>query len=166
MDINILKYSLQGHKSSRFNHRGHGECKWICSSDVCRVSHLLSSYLADVSLETFHPNPFPTSKRKPSGCLIQALGDGVSKVTWVEHSSESGVAYSAKRWISTLERQCERIATLEARDDSLNDKGSGAATNGLLRLAGRMNPSSSSRVDRNISLATCETRSSVQPPKE
>ncbi|KAG6397829.1 hypothetical protein SASPL_139278 [Salvia splendens] len=106
--------------------------------NVCRVSHLLSSYLADVSLETFHPNPFPTSKRKPSGCLIQALGDGVSKVTWVEHSSESGVAYSAKRWISTLERQCERIATLEARDDSLNDKGSGAATNGLLRLAGRM----------------------------
>ncbi|XP_042023344.1 homeobox-leucine zipper protein PROTODERMAL FACTOR 2-like isoform X2 [Salvia splendens] len=108
--------------------------------------------VADVSLETIYPNPFPTSKRKPSGCLIQALGDGVSKVTWVEHYSEreglapsmfkalleSGVAYSAKRWISTLERQCERIATLEARDDSLNDKGSGAARNGLLKLAGRM----------------------------
>ncbi|XP_047958030.1 homeobox-leucine zipper protein PROTODERMAL FACTOR 2-like [Salvia hispanica] len=108
--------------------------------------------VADVSLETIYPNPFPASKRKPSGCLIQALGDGVSKVTWVEHTSEreglapsmfkalleSGVAYSAKRWISTLERQCERIATLEARGDSLDDRGSGAARNGLLRLAGGM----------------------------
>ncbi|KAL1537910.1 homeobox-leucine zipper protein PROTODERMAL FACTOR 2-like isoform X2 [Salvia divinorum] len=100
--------------------------------------------VADVSLETIYPNPFPTSKRKPSGCLIQALGDGVSKVTWVEHNAEregsmfkalleSGVAYNAKRWMSTLERQCERIA-----DDSLNDKGSGAARNGLLKLAERM----------------------------
>lgn len=36
---------------------------------------------------------------------------------------ESGVAFNAKRWISTLERQCDRTATIEARDDSLNDKG-------------------------------------------
>lgn len=59
------------------------------------------------------------------------------QVTWVEHNAEckvvahsmfkglleSGVAYNARRWMSTLERQCDRIATLEAQDNSLNDEG-------------------------------------------
>ncbi|XP_057766486.1 homeobox-leucine zipper protein PROTODERMAL FACTOR 2-like isoform X1 [Salvia miltiorrhiza] len=108
--------------------------------------------VADISLETIYPNPVLTSQRKPSGCVIQALQDGISTVTWVEHNAEcngfahsmfkglleSGVVYNAKRWMSTLERQCDRIATLEAQDDSLNDEGPGAARNSLLKLAERM----------------------------
>ncbi|KAH6834788.1 hypothetical protein C2S53_000873 [Perilla frutescens var. hirtella] len=105
--------------------------------------------VADVSLETIFPNPMLTSQRKPSGCVIQALQDGISTVTWVEHNAEckgsthsmfkglleSGVVFNAKRWISTLERQCDRIATLEAQDE---DKGPGVARNGLLKLAEKM----------------------------
>ncbi|KAI3456966.1 hypothetical protein Pfo_013629 [Paulownia fortunei] len=111
--------------------------------------------VADVYLETVFPNPVVTCQIKPSGCIIQALQDGLSTVTWVEHNAEcndvvhscmfrglltSGLAFSTKRWVSSLERQCDRIASLEAQNDCLstNNKGLGAARNGLLKLADRM----------------------------
>ncbi|KAL0362796.1 UNVERIFIED_CONTAM: Homeobox-leucine zipper protein HDG2 [Sesamum calycinum] len=113
--------------------------------------------VADVSLETIFPSPAVTCQRRPSGCVIQILQDGLSTVTWVEHNAEcnsvvnymfrgilkSGFAFSAKRWISSLERECDRIATLEAENESLNylltnNKGFGAARTGLLKLAQRM----------------------------
>ncbi|KAL0306404.1 UNVERIFIED_CONTAM: Homeobox-leucine zipper protein HDG2 [Sesamum radiatum] len=100
--------------------------------------------VADVSLETIFPSPAVSAKK--------AVG-----VTWVEHNAEcnsvvnymfrgilkSGFAFSAKRWISSLERECDRIATLEAENESLNylltnNKGLGAARTGLLKLAQRM----------------------------
>lgn len=37
--------------------------------------------IADVSLETVFPSPVLTAQRKPSGCVIQALQDGISLVT-------------------------------------------------------------------------------------
>ncbi|CAB78774.1 GLABRA2 like protein [Arabidopsis thaliana] len=68
-------------------------------------------------------------RRKPSGCIIQAMRNGYSQVTWVEHVEveekhvqdevvrefvESGVAFGAERWLSVLKRQCERMASLMA----------------------------------------------------
>ncbi|VFQ83391.1 unnamed protein product [Cuscuta campestris] len=65
--------------------------------------------------------------RRPSGCLLEEAPKGYTKVTWVEHVEvvdegiqlvniykpllSSGLAFSAKRWIETLNRQCERFAS-------------------------------------------------------
>jgi len=55
------------------------------------------------------------------------------QVTWVEHheifdekpthqvfhhSVHSGMAFGAKRWLAVLQRQCERVASLMARNIS------------------------------------------------
>ncbi|XP_020401599.1 homeobox-leucine zipper protein ROC7 isoform X3 [Zea mays] len=67
-------------------------------------------------------------RRRPSGCLIQEMPNGYSRVTWVEHAEAddmmvhdlyrplvcSGLAFGARRWASTLERQCERLASAMA----------------------------------------------------
>uniref|UniRef100_A0A2P2LPV4 START domain-containing protein n=1 Tax=Rhizophora mucronata TaxID=61149 RepID=A0A2P2LPV4_RHIMU len=81
--------------------------------------------VADVSLDNLHPSAISRSRRRPSGCLIEELPNGYSKVTWVEHIEvddrsvhdlyrclvDSGLAFGAKRWVATLDRQCERIAS-------------------------------------------------------
>ncbi|CAJ2630311.1 unnamed protein product [Trifolium pratense] len=84
--------------------------------------------IVDVSLDHLRPNSnaTPKSRRRPSGCLIQELPNGHSKVTWVEHVEvgdntmspntfyksliTSGFAFGAKRWVALLCRQCERLA--------------------------------------------------------
>jgi homeobox-leucine zipper protein len=68
-------------------------------------------------------------RRRASGCLIQEMPNGYSKVTWVEHVEagddamvhdlykplvNSGLAFGARRWTSTLRRQCERLASAMA----------------------------------------------------
>ncbi|CAH1417416.1 unnamed protein product [Lactuca virosa] len=65
------------------------------------------------------------SRRLPSGCLIQSLPNGYSKVTWIELVEieektavhrlyrdliYSGLAFGAERWVACLQRSCERIA--------------------------------------------------------
>ncbi|KAF8097884.1 hypothetical protein N665_0279s0014 [Sinapis alba] len=82
--------------------------------------------IADVSCH--HVNidfESPTSSKRPSGCLIQALPNGLSKVTWMEHVEVNdkvrthriyrdllcgGFGYGARRWTVTLERMCERLS--------------------------------------------------------
>ncbi|KAL0663801.1 hypothetical protein Bca4012_100638 [Brassica carinata] len=69
------------------------------------------------------------SYRFPSGCLIQDMPNGYSKVTWVEHTEteekepvhemyrdmvHKGIAFGAERWVTTLQRMCERFASLLA----------------------------------------------------
>ncbi|KAF3519952.1 hypothetical protein DY000_02062545 [Brassica cretica] len=69
------------------------------------------------------------SYRFPSGCLIQDMPNGYSKVTWVEHTEteekepvnemyremvHKGIAFGAERWVTTLQRMCERYASLLA----------------------------------------------------
>ncbi|KAI5423513.1 homeobox-leucine zipper protein PROTODERMAL FACTOR 2 [Lathyrus oleraceus] len=84
--------------------------------------------VVDVSLDNLLPasssSSVPRPQRRPSGCLIQELPNGYSKVTWIEHALvndnavqnfytpliNSGLAFGAKRWVATLERQCERLA--------------------------------------------------------
>ncbi|KAG2717052.1 hypothetical protein I3843_03G156400 [Carya illinoinensis] len=84
--------------------------------------------VVDVSLDTLRPSPAVRCRRRPSGCLIQEMPNGYSKVTWVEHVEvddrgvhnlyhqlvSSGHAFGAKRWVATLDRQCERLASAMA----------------------------------------------------
>ncbi|KAL1834317.1 hypothetical protein ACET3Z_003968 [Daucus carota] len=79
--------------------------------------------VADVSLNNLGPAYISQCQRRPSGCLIQELSTGFSKVTWVEHVEiddryvdnlykslvNSGLAFGAKHWITTLHRQCARL---------------------------------------------------------
>ncbi|KAL3630382.1 hypothetical protein CASFOL_023366 [Castilleja foliolosa] len=68
----------------------------------------------------------PTRSWKfPSGCMIEDMTNGKSNVTWIEHIQvddksltqslyrdlvRTCQAYGAKRWITTLQRMCERFA--------------------------------------------------------
>lgn len=62
-------------------------------------------------------------RKRPSGCIIEDKANGHCKVMWIEHleiqkttihslfrsTVNSGVAFGAKRWMSTLQLQCERL---------------------------------------------------------
>ncbi|XP_027180224.1 homeobox-leucine zipper protein HDG5 isoform X2 [Coffea eugenioides] len=90
--------------------------------------------IVDFPLDNFNNNypTIPYYKRRPSGCIIQDMPNGYSRVTWVEHVEidstplnqtinhlvSSGNVFGAKRWLSVLQRQCERIASLMARNIS------------------------------------------------
>ncbi|XP_042490003.1 homeobox-leucine zipper protein ROC8-like isoform X2 [Macadamia integrifolia] len=89
----------------------------------------------DLSQEIQSSLPFYIRKL-PSGCLIQDLPNGCSKVTWVEHVEledknpthliyrdlvHSGMAFGAERWINTLQRMCERFACLMVTTSSSRD---------------------------------------------
>ncbi|KAF7840655.1 homeobox-leucine zipper protein MERISTEM L1 [Senna tora] len=91
--------------------------------------------VVDVSLDNLRPTAFSRSRRRPSGCIIQELPNGYSKVTWVEHVEvddrsvhniyrslvNSGLAFGAKRWVATLDRQCERLASSMASNIPAGD---------------------------------------------
>lgn len=93
--------------------------------------------IVDFPIDNFHGLIKPASattatdryRRKPSGCIIQDIPNGYSRITWVEHVEveekhvlsevareyvKSGVAFGAERWLSVLKRQCERMASLMA----------------------------------------------------
>ncbi|KAJ0921084.1 putative START domain-containing protein [Helianthus annuus] len=93
--------------------------------------------------------------KKAFGCLIQELPNGYSKVTWVEHIEvddgpvhdiykvlvSSGLAFGAKRWVATLERQCERFASAMASNIPAGDVGVITTPEGrksMMKLAERM----------------------------
>ncbi|CAG7869237.1 unnamed protein product [Brassica rapa] len=99
----------------------------------------------------------PGSYKLPSGCLIQDLSNGYSKVTWVEHveveeeepihemfkdNIREGIAFGAERWIATLQRMCERFkALLEPATSSRDLKGVIPTPEGkqsIMRLSQRM----------------------------
>ncbi|OIT06412.1 PREDICTED: homeobox-leucine zipper protein HDG5 [Nicotiana attenuata] len=112
--------------------------------------------IVDFPLDSLHnnfPAPFPYFKRRPSGCIIQDMPNGYSRVTWVEQAEveenpvnqifnqyvSSGMAFGAQRWLGILQRQCERLASLMARN--ISDLGvipSPEARKSLMNLAQRM----------------------------
>ncbi|OIT05740.1 PREDICTED: homeobox-leucine zipper protein MERISTEM L1-like [Nicotiana attenuata] len=111
--------------------------------------------VVDVSLDNLRPTSVSRCRRRPSGCLIQELPNGYSKVTWVEHVEvdekavhsiykplvNSGLAFGAKRWVATLDRQCERLASAMANNIPTGDVGiitSPAGRKSMLKLAERM----------------------------
>ncbi|KAI4295862.1 hypothetical protein L6164_035862 [Bauhinia variegata] len=111
--------------------------------------------VVDVSLDNLRPSSISRSRRRPSGCIIQELPNGYSKVTWIEHVEvddrsvhniyrplvNSGLAFGAKRWLATLERQCERLASSMASNIPAGDLCVITSTEGrksMLKLAERM----------------------------
>lgn len=81
--------------------------------------------IVDVSLNGLRTGPPARGHRRPSGCLIQEMPNDYSKVTWVEHVDaddqmvhslykplvNSGLAFGARWWVSTLERQESTMAS-------------------------------------------------------
>ncbi|KAJ0247167.1 Homeobox-leucine zipper protein PROTODERMAL FACTOR 2 [Hirschfeldia incana] len=111
--------------------------------------------VVDVSLDSLRPSQITRSRRRPSGCLIQELQNGYSKVTWVEHTEvddisvhtmykplvNTGLAFGAKRWVATLDRQCERLASSMASNIPTGDLSVITSPEGrksMLKLAERM----------------------------
>ncbi|GAV85193.1 Homeobox domain-containing protein/START domain-containing protein [Cephalotus follicularis] len=111
--------------------------------------------VVDVSLDNLRPSLIARNRRRPSGCLIQELQNGYSKVIWVEHVEvddravhniyrqvvNSGLAFGAKRWLATLERQCERLASSMAINIPAGDLyviTSPEGRKSMLKLAERM----------------------------
>ncbi|CAN6690058.1 unnamed protein product [Malus baccata var. baccata] len=111
--------------------------------------------VVDVSLDNLRQSPVSRSRRRPSGCLIQELQNGYSKVIWVEHVEvddsavhniyrplvNSGLAFGAKRWVATLDRQCQRLASSMASNIPAGDLCVITSTEGrksMLKLAQRM----------------------------
>ncbi|XP_042500960.1 homeobox-leucine zipper protein ROC8-like [Macadamia integrifolia] len=116
--------------------------------------------IADISFDLSREIQFgsPSRARKlPSGCLIQDLPSGCSKVSWVEHVEvedrnpihriyrdlvHGGMAFGATRWISTLQRMCERFNCLMVTSSPSRDFGgvipSPEGRRSLMKLAQRM----------------------------
>ncbi|XP_075112095.1 homeobox-leucine zipper protein PROTODERMAL FACTOR 2 [Nicotiana tabacum] len=110
--------------------------------------------VVDVSLDNLRPTSVMSRcRRRPSGCLIQELPNGYSKVTWIEHVEvddravnsiyrplvNSGMAFGAKRWVATLDRQCERLASVMANNIPTGDViTSPEGRKSTLKLAERM----------------------------
>ncbi|XP_038713284.1 homeobox-leucine zipper protein HDG2 isoform X3 [Tripterygium wilfordii] len=111
--------------------------------------------VVDVSLDNIRPSPISRCRRRPSGCLIQEMPNGYSKVIWVEHVEvedkgvhnlykqlvSSGNAFGAKRLVATLDRQCERLASVMATNIPTGDVGVITNQDGrksMLKLAERM----------------------------
>ncbi|KAF3974712.1 hypothetical protein ACB098_04G063300 [Castanea mollissima] len=102
----------------------------FCFLRYCQQIEQGSWAIVDVSYDISRDNQFASqyrSHRLPSGCLIQDMPNGYSKVTWVEHVEiedkapthrlyrdliHSGLAFGAQRWLATLKRMCERFACL------------------------------------------------------
>ncbi|XP_034709125.1 homeobox-leucine zipper protein ANTHOCYANINLESS 2-like isoform X2 [Vitis riparia] len=114
--------------------------------------------VVDVSIDTIRETSvaptFVNCRRLPSGCVVQDMPNGYSKVTWVEHAEYdesavhqlyrpllgSGMGFGAQRWVATLQRQCECLAilmssTVPTRDHTAITAG---GRRSMLKLAQRM----------------------------
>ncbi|KAK6155754.1 hypothetical protein DH2020_010002 [Rehmannia glutinosa] len=86
--------------------------------------------VVDVSVDSlFHGmrgNAPVSCRRLPSGCIVQDMPNGYSKVTWIEHTEydenivhhlyrpllRSGMAFGAQKWVANLQKQCELFAVI------------------------------------------------------
>ncbi|QCE02807.1 homeobox-leucine zipper protein ANTHOCYANINLESS 2-like isoform X2 [Vigna unguiculata] len=115
--------------------------------------------VVDVSIDSIRESSgaastFVNCRRLPSGCVVQDMPNGYSKVTWVEHAEydesqihqvyrpllNSGMGFGAQRWVATLQRQCECLAILmssatPSRDHSAITAG---GRRSMVKLAQRM----------------------------
>ncbi|KAK9143492.1 hypothetical protein Syun_012892 [Stephania yunnanensis] len=107
----------------------------------------------DADRDASNPSNFVTCRRLPSGCVVQDMPNGYSKVTWVEHAEydetaihrlfrpliASGMGFGSQRWVATLQRQCECLAilmsTVPAADHSAI---TASGRRSMLKLAQRM----------------------------
>ncbi|KAF1890676.1 hypothetical protein Lal_00013271 [Lupinus albus] len=114
--------------------------------------------ITDVSFDYLKEKTIPSNSwRLPSGCLIKALLNGFTEVTWVEHVEvddniqthslykdvvSTGIAYGAQRWLSELSRMSERLSSFVPNYIPCHDTGSviGVAEGrkGIIKLCHRM----------------------------
>ncbi|GAB4857867.1 hypothetical protein Ancab_015772 [Ancistrocladus abbreviatus] len=164
--IQILASGVSGHASGSL-HLMYAELQALSPLVPARETHFLrycqqnveegTWIIVDFPVDNFHGSlqlPFPKYRRRPSGCIVQDMPNGYSKVTWVEHAEiteekpvhqifsqyvKTGMAFGAQRWLAVLQRQCERVASLMARN--ISDLGviqSPEARKNLMKLAERM----------------------------
>ncbi|MED6186297.1 Homeobox-leucine zipper protein GLABRA 2 [Stylosanthes scabra] len=112
----------------------------------------------DVSIDKVEDNidaSLVKCRKRPSGCIIEDKSNGHCKVTWVEHLESqkspvptmyrtivnSGMAFGARHWLTTLQLQCERLVFFMATNVPMKDS-LGVATlagrKSILKLAQRM----------------------------
>ncbi|MCD7454094.1 Homeobox-leucine zipper protein ANTHOCYANINLESS 2 [Datura stramonium] len=114
--------------------------------------------VVDVSIDTIRETSgaptFLNCRRLPSGCVVQDMPNGYSKVTWVEHAEyeeganhhlyrqliSAGMGFGAQRWVATLQRQCECLAILMSSSVSSRDHTAitPSGRRSMLKLAQRM----------------------------
>lgn len=114
--------------------------------------------VVDVSIDTIRETSgaptFPNCRRLPSGCVVQDMPNGYSKVTWIEHAEyeegvnhhlyrqliSAGMGFGAQRWVATLQRQCECLAILMSSTVTSRDHTAitPSGRRSMLKLAQRM----------------------------
>ncbi|XP_020531377.1 homeobox-leucine zipper protein ANTHOCYANINLESS 2 isoform X2 [Amborella trichopoda] len=114
--------------------------------------------VVDVSMDGIRENASSPGnmkcRRLPSGCVVQDLRNGYSKVTWVEHAEyeegaihqlyrallSSGMGFGAQRWLAALQRQSECLAILLSTTVSSQNPAAftPAGRRSMLKLAQRM----------------------------
>ncbi|XP_012850835.1 PREDICTED: homeobox-leucine zipper protein ROC2-like [Erythranthe guttata] len=144
-----------GPKPNGYKSEASRECAVVsmCATNIVEI--LMEVVLVDVSLDHLHSTSLITCRRRPSGCVIQDMPNGCSKVTWVEnieveegggHSIykpliTAGLAFGAKRWIAILDGYCQRVASATDIPPSSSNSNYLANEEGrksLLKLAERM----------------------------
>ncbi|KAL2348904.1 hypothetical protein Fmac_002904 [Flemingia macrophylla] len=123
-----------------------------CQQNADEGTWAIVDFPVDSFQQNFHPS-YPRYCIRSSGCVIQDMPNGYSRVTWIEHAKVeekpvhqifcnyvcSGIAFGAQRWLGVLQRQCERVASLMARN--ISDLGvipSPEARKNMMKLAQRM----------------------------
>ncbi|GAB2290968.1 Homeobox-leucine zipper protein ANTHOCYANINLESS 2 [Dionaea muscipula] len=113
--------------------------------------------VVDVSVDYLRETSGPSyvnCRRLPSGCLVQDMPNGYSKVIWVDHAAYdessvhhlyrpligAGMGFGAQRWVATLQRQCECLAILMSSTVASRDHTAIAPSGrrSMLKLAQRM----------------------------
>ncbi|KAH9299811.1 hypothetical protein KI387_031493 [Taxus chinensis] len=109
----------------------------------------------NINQHALSPPSLLRCRRLPSGCVIQDMPNGYSKVTWVEHVEpedrgvhrmyrhlvNGGMAFGSGRWLATLQRMCERLASLMVTNISARELGvipSPEGRRSMMKLAQRM----------------------------
>ncbi|XP_010321992.1 homeobox-leucine zipper protein HDG1 isoform X2 [Solanum lycopersicum] len=95
--------------------------------------------IVDVSVDTIKEGSqqykIEKCRRLPSGCIIQDMSNGYSKVTWIEHMEydeifvdhlyrpliRAGLGFGAQRWMSSLQRQSELLRVMASFVNSTVD---------------------------------------------
>ncbi|XAR66217.1 hypothetical protein NMG60_11012367 [Bertholletia excelsa] len=138
----------------------HGEGVWI---------------VVDVAIDSIQEgsdvHPIWSCRRLPSGCIIQDMPNGFSKVTWVEHTEydenvvhhlyrpllQSGLVFGAQIWLATLQRQCACLAVLFSLTVSTEDH------SGVTPVGRRSMVKLAQRMSRNFCAGVCATVEIWQP---
>lgn len=165
--VQIISTGVLGHASNSL-HLMHAEFQVLTPLVPTREAQFLrychqnaeegTWAIVDFPIDNFHADNIQSSslryRKKPSGCIIQDMPNGYSRVIWVEHAElehkpvhqifnqfvSSGMAFGAHRWLAVLQQQCERFASLMARN--ISDLGgvipNSESRKNLMKLSHRM----------------------------